>query len=300
MGSICGKEKPAEQPAKKDAAKQPPAAEAKAAKGEKPKTKAAKETELEETKPTKKPKKQPEPEEPEAAPKEKKPKKKPEPEPSKEPEAAPKEKKPKKPAADEDDDEKKPASDDAPRKTLEEATAETGMFWFFFFWATLLIRFWLTNFFTEELTKKHRAEADAHAKLRSEYFEKSKAAHEAGDGAKAKEWSEKAKAEGKLMEEASLRAARAIFKAKNADQPKGCIDLHGLHVKEAEMIVKEELDKAKKAGASELKIIIGAGHHSDAKGPKVGPAIKKMLEADKIEWKNDETNKSGGCIIAML
>lgn len=51
------------------------------------------------------------------------------------------------------------------------------------------------------------------------------------------------------MEEAGLRAARAIFAGKNESQPEGTIDLHGLHVKEAEMIVREELEKAKKQGS---------------------------------------------------
>lgn len=121
------------------------------------------------------------------------------------------------------------------------------------------------------------------------------------------------------MEEASLRAARAIFKGKNAKQPKGTIDLHGLHVKEAEMIVKEEIASAKKQGPrtaiepvpisyifvsqldlEELHIIIGAGHHSGKEGPKVGPAIKKLLDELKITWEMDETNASGGALIAKF
>lgn len=170
-----------------------------------------------------------------------------------------------------------PDGADEPRLTLEESTAET-----------------------EALYKKHRAEADEHAKLRAKYFDEASEAHKAGDGKRAKELSDKGKEEGRLMEEAGLRAARAIFEAKNKKQPKGTIDLHGLQVKEAELIVTEQIEQYKKEGAAELKIIIGAGHHSDAKGPKVGPAVKKMLTDNSTTWREDETNASGGAIIATF
>lgn len=170
-----------------------------------------------------------------------------------------------------------PDGADDHRLTLEEATAET-----------------------DALYKKYRAEADAHAKLRAQYYDEASEAHKQGDGKRAKELSEKGKEEGRLMEEAGLRAARAIFEAKNKKQPEGTIDLHGLQVKEAEMIVTEEMEKTKKRGAKELKIIIGAGHHSDTKGPKVGPAVKKMLTDNGTTWREDETNASGGSIIATF
>jgi len=163
------------------------------------------------------------------------------------------------------------------RPTLEEATAET-----------------------DALYNKYRAAADEHAKLRAKYFDEASEAHKAGDGKRAKELSDKGKEEGRLMEEARLKAARAIFDAKNKRQPAGTIDLHGLQVKEAELILTEELTKAKKKGAKELRIIIGAGHHSDSKGPKIGPAIKKMLSDNRTAWHEDGTNTSGGSIIATL
>jgi DNA-nicking Smr family endonuclease len=162
-------------------------------------------------------------------------------------------------------------------KSLEESTAET-----------------------EVLYQKYRAEADEHARNRGRLFEESKAAFESGEKARAKELSDQAKEEGRLMEQASLNGARHIFKAKNKSQPHGTIDLHGLHVKEAELIVSEQLDEHKKAHAKELKIIIGAGHHSDADGPKVGPAIKKLLEGKEYKWAMDETNTSGGALIVTF
>lgn len=163
------------------------------------------------------------------------------------------------------------------RLTLEEATAET-----------------------DALYKKYRAEVDKHAKLRTQYYDEASEAHKAGDGKRAKELSEKGKEEGRLMEEAGLKAARAIFDGKNKKQPEGVIDLHGLQVKDAEMIVTEQIEKAKKKGMAELKIIIGAGHHSDANGPKVGPAVKKLLSDNGTKWHEDNTNASGGAIIATI
>jgi len=163
------------------------------------------------------------------------------------------------------------------RLTLEEATAET-----------------------DALYKKYRAEVDKHAKLRTQYYDEASEAHKAGDGKRAKELSEKGKEEGRLMEEAGLKAARAIFDGKNKKQPEGVIDLHGLQVKDAEMIVTEQIEKAKKKGMAELKIIIGAGHHSDANGPKVGPAVKKLLSDNGTKWREDDTNASGGAIIATI
>lgn len=163
------------------------------------------------------------------------------------------------------------------RMTLEQSTAET-----------------------DALYKKHRASADHHAQMRTKYYEEASAAHKAGNGKQAKELSDKGKEEGRLMEESSLKAARAIFAAKNQKQNPGCIDLHGLQVKEAELIVAEQLQQAKNKGHHEMKIIVGAGHHSDKSGPKIGPAVKKMLEGQGMKWAQDETNASGGCIVVRF
>jgi hypothetical protein len=92
-----------------------------------------------------------------------------------------------------------------PRKTLEEATAETGslkhtkkkkknLFPSFFSFVPGQNRSLKHDSCfpcAEALYKKYRGEADEHAKLRSKYMEESKAAFDAGDKGKAKELSEK-------------------------------------------------------------------------------------------------------------
>jgi len=159
------------------------------------------------------------------------------------------------------------------RKTLEESTAET-----------------------EELVKEHRAAVDLHANKMRALFEESKQAHEAGDGARAKELSDQAKEEQKRMKEASMNAARAIFAAKNQDQPQGCIDLHGQQVAECLIIVEEQLTAAKAAAWPTLKIITGAGHHSGPGGVKIKPAVHDLLNKGGYSWATDADNVSGGSL----
>eukprot|EP00178_Gracilaria_changii_P020201 TRINITY_DN5870_c0_g1_i1.p1 TRINITY_DN5870_c0_g1~~TRINITY_DN5870_c0_g1_i1.p1 ORF type:complete len:194 (+),score=53.64 TRINITY_DN5870_c0_g1_i1:1-582(+) len=173
--------------------------------------------------------------------------------------------------------EKKEKKKDEDRPTLEEATAET-----------------------EELWKKYRKSVDEHAKKRGEYFDQSKKEYEAGNKAEAKELSEKGHKETELMEKAQKKAAEAIFKSKNKNQPEGTIDLHGLLQKEALLIVEEQLEKAKKKGKSELRIITGAGHHSDKEGPKIKPAVQKFLNEQKYKWSEDSDNTSGGSLTVTL
>lgn len=67
---------------------------------------------------------------------------------------------------------------------------------------------------TEKVYKKYQAEVDKHAKLRSEYFEKSQEAYKNGDKALAKELADKGKKETELMEAAQKKASHEIFKAK--------------------------------------------------------------------------------------
>lgn len=159
------------------------------------------------------------------------------------------------------------------RKSLEETTAET-----------------------EALVKQHRATVNEHADNMRKLFDESKQAHAAGDGARAKELSDQAKVEQKLMKDASMAAARAIFVGKNADQPQGCIDLHGQQVAECIIIVEEQLTAAQAAGWPTLKIITGAGHHSGPGGVKIKPAVHDLLKKGSYSWAEDTDNASGGSL----
>lgn len=138
---------------------------------------------------------------------------------------------------------------------------------------------------TEGWYQKYQKEIDEHAKKREEYFEQAKKAHDAGNGALAKELSEKGKAETALMEKAQIKAARAVFEKRNKDNGPDVIDLHGLQVDGAVLIASEWLDKQTKkpVKGKEINIITGKGLHSDAAGPKILPAIEKLLTERKLK-----------------
>lgn len=138
---------------------------------------------------------------------------------------------------------------------------------------------------TEAWYQKYQVEIDGHAKKRAEYFEGAKKAHDAGNGALAKELSEKGKQETILMEKAQEKAARAVFERRNKDNGPDVIDLHGLQVEGAVMIATEWLDKQTKkpTKGKEINIITGKGLHSDANGPKILPAIEKLLTDRKLK-----------------
>ena len=159
------------------------------------------------------------------------------------------------------------------RKTLEQSTAETEALW-----------------------KTYREEVDVHAKKMKEYYEQASAAHDAKDGAKAKQLSNLGKEEKKLMQDAQKKAAHAIFQAKNPDPHSGTIDLHGLQVDEAVLMVEEQLKTAESHKLVQLRIITGAGHHSEAKGPVIKPAIHKLLKEKEYKWAEDVDNASGGSL----
>lgn len=136
---------------------------------------------------------------------------------------------------------------------------------------------------TEGWYQKYQKAIDEHAKKRADYFEQAKKAHDAGNGALAKELSEKGKQETTLMEKAQEKAARAVFEKRNKDNGSDLIDLHGLQVEGAVMIATEWLDKHKKTKGKEINIITGKGNHSDANGPKILPAIAQLLTERKLK-----------------
>lgn len=79
----------------------------------------------------------------------------------------------------------------------------------------------------------------------------------------------KGKRHGQLMEEANAKAAQAILRPQNSDAT-GVLDLHGLHVTEAEEATKAFLLRQQRARHfREVEIITGAGHHSNGHLAKI-------------------------------
>lgn len=150
---------------------------------------------------------------------------------------------------------------------------------------------------TEKLYQKYQKDVDKHAQLRAKYFEESKVAFDKGEKAKAKELSEKGKHEGELMQQAQKKASREIFKHKNAKYKDGLtMDFHGLHTDDAIEILTEKLEalkvkRSKMKEAMTVTVITGAGIHSDEEGPKIKPAIFKLLKEKGLEY-NEISNGS--------
>lgn len=81
-----------------------------------------------------------------------------------------------------------------------------------------------------------RQEARQHAHRRNDFLEKSQQAYRQNKGAEAKALSLQGKEEARLMEEANRKASEASFAANNASVEADFIDLHGLYVREAEVV----------------------------------------------------------------
>lgn len=135
----------------------------------------------------------------------------------------------------------------------------------------------------DKLHVKSTKSANKHAEKRGELLDASKAAYAAGDKAKAKELSDKAKKEGEKLEHSKEKGAKKIAKAKNKKLEKNELDLHGLEAAAAVKLVDERYAKLKDKGKfDDLTIITGAGVHS-SEGPRVKPAIEKWAKDKKLK-----------------
>lgn len=142
-----------------------------------------------------------------------------------------------------------------------------------------------------------RAKANEHGDLMARCFQESHEAYGRGDGAGAKELSEKGKQHERTMESLNAEASAWIFRrecdplsaegharpcdlgqkitwygiadyrfihslSSNArqDSKPGEIDLHGLYVKEAVSYVDKSIQEARQRGDTEIRLIVGKSH----------------------------------------
>lgn len=135
-----------------------------------------------------------------------------------------------------------------------------------------------------------RKDADDHAKLRGECFDKSKTAFNEDRKGDAKTLSDEGKKHGVEMEAANQRAVAEIMGYQNLEE--NTLDLHGLLVKEAVDCTRTFVNKHKASGKfKQLCIIPGAGNHSDPKkGAVIKPAIIDLAKEEKWNLEADEGN----------
>ncbi|KAL1942517.1 hypothetical protein VTO73DRAFT_6119 [Trametes versicolor] len=143
-----------------------------------------------------------------------------------------------------------------------------------------------------------RARANAAGDEMARSFEEAHQAYERGDGARAKELSNKGKAAQQEMERLNEQASEWIFRENNTDSQPGEVDLHGLYVKEAIRYTDRSIQEAQARGDSKIRFITGKGLHSSGGVAKLKPAIEELMQKHGLVAELDEHN--AGVLIVNL
>eukprot|EP00953_Heterococcus_sp_UTEX-ZZ885_P019476 10869-Heterococcus_DN1.PRE.1 len=99
------------------------------------------------------------------------------------------------------------------------------------------------------------------------------------------------------MEEANAAAVRAILEPQRYMET-GCLDLHGLHVAEAEAASRDFVQQQLALRQfSEIEIITGAGHHSSGQVAKIKPAVERILQDMQLNYTD---HNEGALVIALI
>ncbi|TFK44655.1 hypothetical protein BDQ12DRAFT_593493, partial [Crucibulum laeve] len=142
-----------------------------------------------------------------------------------------------------------------------------------------------------------RARANEEGDQMAKCFDESHQAYSSGDGARAKELSNKGKEHQRKMEQLNKQASDWIFVG-TYDTPLNAIDLHGLYVKEAIARTDQALQEAKARGDSQVNLIVGKGLHSRGGMAKIKPAIEELMQKHQLIAELDPNN-SGVLIVQM-
>ncbi|KAE8225754.1 hypothetical protein CF319_g1539 [Tilletia indica] len=145
-----------------------------------------------------------------------------------------------------------------------------------------------------QLRNQARSEGDAMARC----YDQAHAAFGSGDGARASALSKEGHEHKARMEDLNRQASEWIFKANNADESEGTIDLHGLTVKEAIERTENYVRDARRQGRSQIRVVTGKGLHSRDHVAKIKPAIAKLMQDENLSAQVDPRN--AGVIIVDL
>ncbi|KAK9461059.1 uncharacterized protein V1516DRAFT_695778 [Lipomyces oligophaga] len=138
--------------------------------------------------------------------------------------------------------------------------------------------------------KRLRGLAENEYKAKSRCLKDSQDAYHSGDGAGAKEFSNRAKEHDRLMDQYNAQAAAFVFRANNADSDADEIDLHGLFVNEAVEYLKERINSSMQRNEDHLEVIVGKGHHSTGGVPKIKPAVINLCEEHGFQYGVEDDN----------
>lgn len=114
--------------------------------------------------------------------------------------------------------------------------------------------------------------------LMHQCFDGASKAHNAGDGARAKQLSTEGHAHQAEQRRLNAQASAMIYSMNNAGgHGPGEIDLHGLYVQEAIQQTEQAIQRAQQAGLPQLIVITGRGLHSTAHVAKIKPGLSRAI-----------------------
>jgi DNA-nicking Smr family endonuclease len=143
-----------------------------------------------------------------------------------------------------------------------------------------------------------RAQANQEGDAMAQCFDQSHKAYSSGAGARAKELSNEGHQHQQKMESLNKQASDWIFTENNKDSKPGEIDLHGLYVKEAIAQTDSAIQRAKKRGDSDIRLIVGKGLHSTGGRAKIKPAIEELIQKHQLVAELDSHN--AGVLVVRL
>ena len=124
------------------------------------------------------------------------------------------------------------------------------------------------------------------------YSAQSQAAYQRGDGALAKQLSEKAKSlRAEAVEHEAVKSKFVFDQNNNTSQVKPDeIDLHGQRVEEMVSILDRELLERRQKGMTYVHVIVGKGIHSQDHIPKIKPAVEELCSQRGYQWRLEEND----------
>ena len=137
-----------------------------------------------------------------------------------------------------------------------------------------------------------RSDARTLALARNALFEEATRAFLAGDKKLARDLSQKGRHYNHMMKQSHGNAAQLIFESRNAQQAISAsgapiIDLHGLHVSEAQSIIAKHLDDFRNKRVPQVDIVVGEGKHSKLKASPLRLGVLKYLEQAGYQYKEN-------------
>ncbi|KAI7863522.1 hypothetical protein BDF14DRAFT_1704099, partial [Spinellus fusiger] len=138
--------------------------------------------------------------------------------------------------------------------------------------------------------------AHQEAEKRNDCYHRSQVAYQSGDGAEAKQLSNKGHQHDEAMKKYNNSAADLIYHEKNKNRPANEIDLHGLFVQEASCRVEQAMKRCEQERMDHLTIIVGKGLHSAGEGniAKLKPAILDLVKRYNVHVEPNHPNP--GCL----